>query len=108
MIKVFQVRDQAELHPAVSFTYGMGDIGFKPLDHIEKFHHVANIATDDLDMAYEIGNIGPEGDINRIRDMHSISIGDILVKDNGETFVVARAGFDQIEPQFMLSVEEVA
>lgn len=107
-VKVFQIRDQESLYPAVSFTYGMGDIGFKPLDHIEKYEHVADIAGDSLNEAYEYGNIGPETFIKRHKDMHSISVGDILVKDNGETFVVAPSGFDQIDSQFMLSVEEVA
>ena len=38
--------------------------------------------------------------------MRSVSVGDILITDSGSTYVVADFGFDLIEPQFMLAVEE--
>ena len=99
MIKVYQVQDQEAIFPKTTFTYGMGDIGWDPLvdDNFSKYDHVANIATDDLSSAYRIGNIGPEGDINRKASMHSISVGDILEKENGERYIVARSGFDKLE-----------
>ena len=95
MIKVYQVQDQEALHPACTFTYGMPvSSAFKPGDHLDKYVHVANIATDNLNKAFEIGNIGPEGDINRKASMHSISVGDILEKENGDRYIVGRRGFD--------------
>ena len=101
MIKVFQVTDQESLYPKLTFTYGMKtedgrDIGFQLKDNLDKYEHVANIAADDLDIAYKIGNIGPESDIKRKGSMHSISVGDILEKD-GEKFIVARVGFEKLE-----------
>jgi len=49
-----------------------------------------------LDRAFEIGNIGPEIYYVRHKPMHSVSVGDVLVKDTGETYVVAPAGFDRL------------
>lgn len=95
MIKVFQIRDQEALYPAVTFTYGMGDFGFKPVEHIEKYQHVADLDVEDLDQAFEVGNIGPEEKYTRYAPMHSVSVGDILEKD-GVKFVVAPSGFDQL------------
>lgn len=108
MIKVYQMPSEAiKATEAFPFMYGKEGL-FDLAANIQHYVHVCNVATDDLDKAFEIGNIGPEGDINRKRSMHSFSVGDIFVKENGDTFVVAGFGFDQIEPQFMLSVEEVA
>ena len=97
MIKVFQIADQEALHPACTFTYGMPvSSAFKPEEHMEKYEHVADIAGDDLNKAFEYGNIGPEVFIKRYGQMHSLSVGDIL-ELNGEKFIIARAGFDKLE-----------
>ena len=62
------------------------------------YTHVANVTGSDLEHVFQIGNIGPEGDIFRKKpSMHSFSVGDIFVKENGDTFVVASFGFDQIQ-----------
>ena len=98
MIKVYQIPsdEMKNMYPASPFMYGMGS-SFNINEHINKYVHVANIATDDLNKAFEIGNIGPEGDINRKASMHSISVGDILVDENNKPFVVAPAGFDELD-----------
>lgn len=97
MIKVFQIADQEALHPACTFTYGMPVASaFKPEEHMEKYEHVANIDTWSLNVAFEIGNIGPEEKIERLKGMHSLSVGDILEVD-GERFIISRAGFDKLE-----------
>ena len=114
MIKVYQMPSAAiKATEAFPFIYGKtGRSGKSLFDleaNIEHYVHVCNVATDDLDKAFEIGNIGPEGDIFRKKpSMHSFSVGDIFVKENGDTFVVASFGFDQIQSNFMLAVEEVA
>ena len=98
MIKVFQITDQEALYPACSFTYGMPvDSAFKPEKHMGKYEHVADLAVDNLNDAFRVGNIGPEEKITRYSDrIHSLSIGDILELD-GEKFIVGRAGFDKME-----------
>ena len=73
------------------------------------YTHVANITAHDLDMAFDVGNIGPEefndNDmwrglvcIERINRMHSISVGDVIVDENGVKNVVASFGFERIKP----------
>jgi hypothetical protein len=61
------------------------------------YTHVANIEADDLDAVFDIGNIGPEECIERINRMHSISVGDVIVDENGVTNVVASLGFERIK-----------
>ena len=97
MIKVYQIKDQKAIFPHCSFTYGMGiGEGFDPVKNKDLYVHVANIATSNFNKAFEIGNMGPEGDINRLDRMHSISVGDILVSET-EQVIVASAGFDKVE-----------
>lgn len=65
------------------------------------YTHVANITIGDggpnpLEAVFDIGNIGPEECIERINRMHSISVGDVIVDENGVTNVVASIGFEQI------------
>tara|TARA_B100000212_G_scaffold316157_1_gene270852 strand:+ start:447 stop:767 length:321 start_codon:yes stop_codon:yes gene_type:complete len=97
MIKVYQIKDQEAIYPNCSFTYGMGlSNSFDPIKVKDLYVHVANIATSDFNTAFEIGNIGPEGDINRLDSMHSISVGDILVSET-EQVIVAPSGFDKVE-----------
>jgi len=97
MIKVFQIpsNEMEKMYPETPFMYGMG-IGFNVKKHFSKYVHVANIATDDPNVAFEIGNIGSEDDIDRKARMHSVSVGDIFVKDNGDVMIVAPMGFDTI------------
>ena len=101
MIKVYQIQDQEALHPACTFTYGMPvSSAFKPGDHLDKYVHVADLDAETLNEAFEVGNIGPEEKYTRFSRMHSISVGDILVKDNADTYIVARSGFDKLDTDF--------
>lgn len=60
------------------------------------YRHVADIATTDLDEAFHIGNVGPEEKLTRYAPMHSVSVGDVLVLDDGRAFIVKACGFDLI------------
>lgn len=106
MIRVYQMpSDAIEATGAFPMFYGKGNL-FDLDSNIEHYVHVANLDVDTLDEAFEVGNIGPEEKYTRFARMHSVSVGDILVTESGSTHVVAGFGFDEIEPQFMLSVEE--
>tara|TARA_S200002703_G_C3732652_1_gene225207 strand:+ start:359 stop:712 length:354 start_codon:yes stop_codon:yes gene_type:complete len=61
------------------------------------YDHVANIVADDLEHVYEAGNIGPEDRIERLNEMHSISVGDIVENDEGAKFVCAKIGWEKID-----------
>ena len=65
------------------------------------YTHVANITAEDYDQVFEIGNIGPDHNIERIASepagervrMHSVSVGDMIIAEDGTQVVVAQFGF---------------
>lgn len=46
-----------------------------------------------FDHVYEIGNIGPENKITRYSRMRSVSMGDVIISENGIAKFVDRIGF---------------
>ena len=59
------------------------------------YTHVANIVADDINHAFEAGNIGPEDRIERLAQMRSVSVGDILVDDEG-AWLVMPVGYKEV------------
>jgi hypothetical protein len=58
------------------------------------YTHVANITAEDYNDVFHIGNVGPEENIVRLADrMSSLSVGDIIVAEDGTCVVVANMGF---------------
>ena len=57
------------------------------------YNHVANIEAEDYNGVFEIGNIGPEENIERLAQMSSLSVGDVIVGEDGTIAVVANIGF---------------
>jgi hypothetical protein len=65
------------------------------------YTHVANITAENLEDVFKIGNIGPEENIERLAEMHSVSVGDVVIQapdDKGNLdcmgrHVVASFGF---------------
>ena len=55
---------------------------------------------DDLNHAFEAGNIGPEDRIERLAQMHSISVGDVLVDDEG-AWLVMPVGYKEINQELL-------
>jgi hypothetical protein len=45
---------------------------------------------------FHTGNVGPEDRIERLAQMSSVSVGDLIVAENGERHVVASFGFKEI------------
>lgn len=61
------------------------------------YTHVSNIKTEKgLDGVFEVGNIGPEENIERFSNMSSASVGDIVVDPQGKKHVVAAFGFAEV------------
>lgn len=57
---------------------------------------VAEIDANDFEEVFQIGNIGPVECIQKIRPMHSVSVGDIIRREDGLTKFVAPFGFKSI------------
>lgn len=60
------------------------------------YKRVAEIDASDFQEVFEIGNIGPIECIQKIRPMHSVSVGDIIVREDGVTMFVAPFGFKSV------------
>lgn len=57
------------------------------------YTHVANITAEDYNDCFEVGNIGPDENIERLGRMSSLSVGDIIVHEDGTMAVIAPIGF---------------
>ena len=61
---------------------------------VNKYYtHVANITAEDYNDCFEVGNIGPDENIERLGRMSSLSVGDIIVHEDGTMAVIAPIGF---------------
>lgn len=96
MIKVYQIPSEVmEKNNIFPFMYSMGSFDLQA--NLDKYVHVADLDANCLNEAFEIGNIGPEEKYTRYTRMHSVSVGDILVDENGQAHIVASFGFEEIE-----------
>ena len=60
------------------------------------YEHVSNITADSLEGVFHVGNMGPEENIERFAPMHSLSVGDVVLDENGMYHMVASFGFDAV------------
>ncbi len=76
-------------------------------DYLKFYEAVAEIDVDDLDAAFELHNrtraFGIKDDrIKQLLSHHTMSVGDLLIDENFDTWMVERHGFTQLyrEPVF--------
>ena len=67
-----------------------------PVFFLSSYQEVCAIEAEDLDEVFEIGNIGPESKIERFGRMHSISVGDVIMTETYECYVVKGVGFERL------------
>ena len=84
-----------KLDMSVGFGKKIAPIAKKALE-LGYYTHVANITADSLNGVFEVGNIGPEENIERLAPMHSVSVADIIVDEAGNKNVVASMGFEEV------------
>lgn len=74
----------------------LGDVD--PVFFLSSYEEVCEIEADDLDEVFEIGNIGPDEKIRRFdfQPMHSISVGDVIMTETYECYVVKPLGFERL------------
>ena len=75
----------------------------EPVGHLVKeafekgyYEHVSNITADSLEGVFNVGNMGPEENIERFLPMHSLSVGDVVEDAEGVRHMVASFGFEEI------------
>ena len=60
------------------------------------YTHVANITAEDYNDCFEVGNIGPDKNIERLSRMSSLSVGDVIVAEDGTVVVIDPIGFKEV------------
>lgn len=108
MIKVYQIRLTDEEVNMVN-----GDCGYTPrikayfdrsfessfkAENFQYYDHVANVFTDDMECAFELMNLweGSDNIVEKLGRCSSMSVGDILVMEDGSMYRCASFGFDKI------------
>lgn len=109
MFKVLQIKlNREEIH---AINAGEDWIKEKYTAHLQasvrgkvedtKYHvHVANVDTNDEEEAFSIMNRWEPEDnarVERFGELHSLSVGDILIDEQGKARVCAPCGFKDIE-----------
>lgn len=79
----------------MAFKKGAGALAKKAFDNAW-YTHVSNITANELEKVFEIGNIGPEENIERLAPMYSVSVSDIVENEDGKKFVVTTFGFEEV------------
>ena len=67
------------------------------------FEHVANVDVDEVEEVFVVMNRWDEDDeekVERLAPLHSLSVGDVVVDDQGNAQVVAMFGFEEINVKF--------
>ena len=79
----------------MSFSDDPGALAKKAFDNAW-YTHVSNITADSIEKVFEIGNIGPEENIERLAPMFSVSVGDVVEDPSGKKFVCASFGWNEV------------
>jgi hypothetical protein len=77
-----------------AFDASLGNVD--PAFFAKHYKEVAVIEAEDLNEVFEIGNVGPEYKIKRLDRMHSISVGDVIMGQGSDCFVVDMIGFKRL------------
>ena len=95
MINRFAVYQLSDENPKIRDMYFMSTEEIEAIS--DEYDLVGMIDANDLEQAFTGGNIWTEAQINKVGDMRSVSVGDIL-EDlvTGKTYVVANIGFNEI------------
>lgn len=65
-------------------------------DLVKYYTHVADLDVNDMDEAFHVHNIQDESKITRYGTQHSMSVGDLLVAEDGGMYIVEGYGFGYV------------
>ena len=65
-------------------------------DLVKYYTHVADLDVSDMDEAFHVHNIQDESKITRYGTQHSMSVGDLLVAEDGGMHIVEGYGFGYV------------
>ena len=106
MIKVYQIQltnaeadsmNRGEVtEKSQAYFSRMFDGKFKP-EIFEHYTHVANIASNDMEEAFELMNLwNDQTKVEKLGRCSSMSVGDIVEMENGSRYRCASFGFEEI------------
>lgn len=118
--KIFQINFSADMVKRINaydptatnvFNLYLDTTGINPqaddiMKAISLYRHVADIEAEHLNDMFDIGNMGPEDKITRYRQMHSVSVGDVIISELGTACYVASFGFLPL-PDFVQTYKEL-
>jgi hypothetical protein len=93
---VSQIKKDVKTDPRAFEAMIEGNVD--PVFFLTSYEEVCEIEADSLDEVFEIGNIGPDEKIRRFdfAPMHSISVGDVIMTETYELYVVKGLGFERL------------
>tara|TARA_Y100000022_G_scaffold69827_1_gene60055 strand:- start:1275 stop:1646 length:372 start_codon:yes stop_codon:yes gene_type:complete len=95
--KVYQLKGDTNRQTRweLSTPFGGDDVEEKARSAfcLGSYTHVANIQAPNLELVFQVGNIGPEELIERIGQMASVSMGDIVVTEDEKAYLCAACGW---------------
>lgn len=72
------------------------------------FKHVSDLMAPSLEMTFEVGNLGPEEQITRHAPMHSLSVGNIVIDEDGKAFSCESVGWKPLDSADYVHLRRVA
>ena len=93
---VSQIKKDRKMEKEALDAVVLGEVD--PIFFLSAYQEVCEIEADNLDEVFEIGNIGPDEKIRRFdfAPMHSISVGDVIMTETYECYVVKGLGFERL------------
>ncbi len=110
MIKVYQAKSFRKASGYQFKQFGLKDMYMMLLN--DEYEHVANVPGEDLEEAFRLTNSIQKGwyedkeiCIGEKKGYRSTSVGDIMILNNKEIYVVGSFGFDEIDIMGLLTGE---
>ena len=78
-------------------AYSSAQLGQVDTDTFKYYTHVANVATDDMEQAFEAMNMWDYNLVEKVsRRCCSMSVGDVIMTEEGDFYVCASIGFEKV------------
>lgn len=107
MLKVYQihlndieyilVNEQGWSASPKTKAYSSAQFGQVDTDTFKYYTHVANVATDDMEQAFESMNLWNDNLVEKVADRcSSMSVGNVIMTEEGDFYVCASFGFEKV------------
>ena len=92
--KVYQLKGSDNRTNRFEVSYGKNkEEAARSAFCLGSYTHVSNIQAPNLELVFQVGNIGPEELIERLDQMASVSCGDIVVDEDDKAYLCSPFGW---------------